>query len=132
MVQDASDVWVVGDLEKHETQIIAELHMLGFFLLLPQLILRTVKVSEALDGVISFSTVHDSHRVLLYCAVTESSNTVSVPSVTVIESLVQVTVAAGPLVEIQVRMNRGLATLRPDSTTPSGIINSLTNVIQKR
>ena len=41
----------------------------------------------------------------MYCAVTESSNTVSVPSVTVVESLVQVTVVAGPPVEIQVRVN---------------------------
>ena len=42
-------------------------------------------------------------RVCVYCAVTGSSNTVSVPSVTVVvESLVQVTVVAGPPVEIQV------------------------------
>ena len=41
----------------------------------------------------------------MYCAVTGSSNTVSVPSVTVTESLVQVTVVAGPPVEIQVRVN---------------------------
>ena len=41
----------------------------------------------------------------MYCAVTGSSNTVSVPSVTVVESLVQVTVVAGPPVEIQVRVN---------------------------
>ena len=33
------------------------------------------------------------------------SNTVSVPSVTVVESLVQVTVVAGPPVEIQVRVS---------------------------
>ena len=39
----------------------------------------------------------------MYCAVTGSFNTVSVnPSVTVTESLVQVTVVAGPPVEIQV------------------------------
>ena len=43
-------------------------------------------------------------RVCVYCAVTGSSNTVSVPSVTVVESLVQVTVVAGPPVEIQVRV----------------------------
>ena len=41
----------------------------------------------------------------VYCAVSLSSNTVSVPSVTVVESLVQVTVVAGPPVEIQVKMN---------------------------
>ena len=40
----------------------------------------------------------------MYCAVSRSSNTVSVPSVTVMESLVQVTVVAGPPVEIQVRV----------------------------
>ena len=44
-------------------------------------------------------------RVCVYCAVTGSSNTVSVPSVTVMESLVQVTVVAGPPVEIQMRVN---------------------------
>ena len=43
-------------------------------------------------------------RVCVYCAVCGSSNTVSVPSVTVVESLVQVTVVAGPPVEIQVRV----------------------------
>ena len=43
----------------------------------------------------------------MYCAVTGSSNTVSVPSVTETESLVQVTVVAGPPVEIQVRVNCG-------------------------
>ena len=41
----------------------------------------------------------------MYCAFSGSSNTVSVPSVTVTESLVQVTVVAGPPVEIQVRVN---------------------------
>ena len=43
-------------------------------------------------------------RVCVYCAVSGSSNTVSAPSVTVMESLVQVTVVAGPPVEIQVRV----------------------------
>ena len=52
-------------------------------------------------------------RVCVYCAVSGSSNTVSVPSVTVVvESLVQVTVVAGPPVEIQVRVNWGLSPLR--------------------
>ena len=54
----------------------------------------------------------------MYCAVTGSFNTVSFPSVTVVESLVQVTVVAGPPVEIQVRVNFGgwdcsIATLIP-------------------
>ena len=45
-------------------------------------------------------------RVWVYCAVTGSSNTVSGPSVTVMESLVQVAVVAGPPVEIQVRVSK--------------------------
>ena len=45
-------------------------------------------------------------RVWVYCAVTGSFNTVSVPSVmTVVESLVQDTVVAGPPVEIQARVS---------------------------
>ena len=51
-------------------------------------------------------------RVWVYCAVTGSSNTVSVPSVTVVESLVQVTVVAGPPVEIQVRMCLSLSSVK--------------------
>ena len=43
-------------------------------------------------------------RVWVYCAVTGSSNSV-IPPETVSESLVQVTVVAGPPVEIQVRVN---------------------------
>ena len=39
----------------------------------------------------------------MYCAVTGSSNTVSVPSVTVTESLVQVTMVAGPPGEGELR-----------------------------
>ena len=42
----------------------------------------------------------------MYCAVTVSFNTVLVPSfMTMVESLVQVTVVAGPPVEIQVRVS---------------------------
>ena len=44
-------------------------------------------------------------RVCVYCAVTGSSNTICVPSVILTESLVQVTVVAGPPVEIKVRVN---------------------------
>ena len=54
-------------------------------------------------------------RVWVYCAVTGSSNTVPVPSVTVVEYLVQVTVVAGPSVEIQVRVNLGLFPFRSES-----------------
>ena len=45
-----------------------------------------------------------SVRVWVYCAVTGSSNTL-IPPETVSESLVQVTVVAGPPVEVQVRVN---------------------------
>ena len=73
---------------------------------------ETTWLVEALDG-LSLATVHVKSsptlpvtvRVWVYCAVTGSSNTVSVPSVTVAESLVQVTVVAGPPVEMQVRVN---------------------------
>ena len=68
-------------------------------------------VAESEDGLL-FSTVQVysppvvTVRVCVYCAVSGSSNTVSVPSVTVVvESLVQVTVVAGPPVEIQVRVS---------------------------
>ena len=70
----------------------------------------TVMVAESEDGLL-FSTVQVysppvvTVRVCVYCAVSGSSNTVSVPSVTVVESLVQVTVVAGPPVEIQVRVS---------------------------
>ena len=71
----------------------------------------TVMVAESDDGLL-FSTVQVysppvvTVRVCVYCAVSGSSNTVSVPSVTVVvESLVQVTVVAGPPVEIQVRVS---------------------------
>ena len=76
-----------------------------------------VMVAESEDGLL-FSTVQVysppvvTVRVCVYCAVSGSSNTVSVPSVTVVvESLVQVTVVAGPPVEIQVRVNWGLSSL---------------------
>ena len=57
-----------------------------------------------LDTVQVYSPPVVTVSVCVYCAVTGSSNTVSVPSVTVVESLVQVTVVAGPPVEIQVRV----------------------------
>ena len=53
-----------------------------------------------LDAVQVYSPAVVTVRVCVYCAVSGSSNTVSVPSVTVVESLVQVTVVAGPPVEI--------------------------------
>ena len=57
-----------------------------------------------LDTVQVYSPPVVTVRVCLYCAVIALFNTVSVPSVTVMESLVQVTVVAGPPVEIQVRV----------------------------
>ena len=59
-----------------------------------------------LDTVQVYSPPVVTVRVWVYCAVTGSSNTVSGPSVTVMESLVQVTVVAGPPVEIQVRVSK--------------------------
>ena len=67
-------------------------------------------LAEAEDGLL-LATVHlytpavVTVRVWVYCAVTGSFNTVWVPWVTVVESLVQVTVVAGPPVEIQVRVS---------------------------
>ena len=63
--------------------------------------LETVQLYVALNVVGSVTV-----RVWVYCAVTRSSNTVSVPSVTVTVSLVQVTVVAGPPVVIQVTVNQ--------------------------
>ena len=51
----------------------------------------------------------------MYCAVSGSSNTVSV---TVVESLVQVTLVAGPPVEIQVRVSRSDSNI----TSPPAIV----------
>ena len=66
-------------------------------------------LAKALDGLL-LATVHVyspanvTVRVWVYSAVTGLFNTVRVPWVTVVESLVQVTVVAGPPVEIQVRV----------------------------
>ena len=67
-------------------------------------------LAEAEDGLL-LATVHlytpavVTVRVWVYCAVTGSFNTVWFPWVKVVESLVQVTVVAGPPVEIQVRVS---------------------------
>ena len=66
-----------------------------------------------LDTVQVYSPPVVTVRLCVYCAVTGSSNTVSVPSVTVMESLVQVTVVAGPPVEIQVRVNWSESNITP-------------------
>ena len=68
-------------------------------------------LAEAEDG-FSLATVHVyipavvTARVWVYCAVTGSFNSVSAPSVSATLSLVQVTVVAGPPVEVQVRVMR--------------------------
>ena len=69
-------------------------------------------VAEAFDGLL-LATVHVytplispvTFRVWRYSAVVGFSKIVSFPSLTVVESLVQVTMVAGPPVEIQVRVN---------------------------
>ena len=85
-------------------------------------------LAESLDGLL-LATVQVylppvvTDRVWLYCAVTGSTKTVSALLVTVTESLVQVTVVAGPPVEIQVRMSRYSSNIKgPDMTiTPSAV-----------
>ena len=73
-------------------------------------ILPRIMVAESIDGLL-FCTVQVysppvvTFRVCVYCAVSGLSNTVSVPSVTIMEFLVQVTVVAGPPVEIQISVN---------------------------
>ena len=69
----------------------------------------TVMLAEAEDGLLLdtvqvYSPPVVTVRVCVYCAVVALLNTVSVPSVTVMVSLVQVTVVAGPPMEIQVRV----------------------------
>ena len=62
----------------------------------------------------------------MYCAVSLSSNTVVIfPSDTVSESLVQVTVVAGPPVEIQVNMDC-FEVVFVNSVMPFGIVMSPT------
>ena len=69
-------------------------------------------VAEAFDGLL-LATVHVylpfispvTFRVWRYSAVIGFTNTVSFPSVTGVVSLVQMTVVAGPPVEILVRVN---------------------------
>ena len=72
--------------------------------ILPRMMLAESEDGLLLDTVQVYSPPVVTVRVCVYCAVTGSSNTVSFPSVTVMESLVQVTVVAGPPVEIQVRV----------------------------
>ena len=89
-----------------------------------------VRAADAVDGLLLatvqvYSPALVTVRVWVYCAITGSSNTVSVPSVTVTESLVQVTVVAGPPVEIQVRVF-------PDNVTPPDMMISPIQEIRQR
>ena len=67
----------------------------------------TVMLAETVDGLL-FDTVHAYTpaefplSLWVYCDSTGSSNTVSVPSVTATESLIQVILVAGPPEEMQV------------------------------
>ena len=79
-----------------------------------------------LDTVQVYTPPVVTFRVCVYCAVSGSSNTVSVPSVTVVESLVQVTVVAGPPVEIQVRVSWS-----ESNNTPPDIVTSPPTSLQK-
>ena len=81
-----------------------------------------------LDTVQMYSPPVVTFRECVYCAVTGSSNTVSVPSVTVVESLVQVTVVAGPPVEIQVRVSWSESNV----TSPPDIVTSPPTSLQKK
>ena len=92
-----------------------------------------VRLAELSDGLL-LDTVHwycpsclpVTGKVWVYCTVIESFSTV-IPPETTSESLVQVTVVAGPPVEVQVRVNRGLSPLRSESTVniiPCGMVTS--------
>ena len=62
----------------------------------------------------------------MYCAVSALLNTV-IPPETISKSLVQVTVVAGPPMEVQVRMNSGQSPLRSEPTLnviPPGMVTS--------
>ena len=67
--------------------------------------------------------------VWVYCAVSVLSSTV-IPPVTSSEYLVQVTVVAGPPVEIQVRVNWGLFPLRSDFTVKCMLFDMITSALE--
>ena len=71
---------------------------------IPSTVISAESEKAVFDTLQMYSPVVVTFRVCVYCAVVALFNTVSVPSVTVVESLVQVTVVAGPPVEIQVRV----------------------------
>ena len=87
--------------------------------ILPRMMLAESEDGLLLDTVQVYSPPVVTVRVCVYCAVSGSFNTVSFTSVTVMESLVQVTVVAGPPVEIQVRVISS-----ESNVTPPGIVMS--------
>ena len=89
---------------------LAQISLRSFLYICTFTIPGTVMLAESEDGLLLdtlqvYSPPVVTFRVCVYCAVVALFNTVSFPSVTVMESLVQVTVVAGPPVEIQVRVN---------------------------
>ena len=87
-------------------------------------------LAETEDGLL-LATIHVycpavvTFRVCVYCAVTGSFNTVWFPWVTVVESLVQVTVVAGPPVEIKVRVSWPGSNVTPPDIEMSPAMYSL-------
>ena len=87
----------------------AQISLCSFLYICTFTIPGTVMLAEPEDGLLLdtlqvYSPPVVTVRVCVYCAVVALFNTVSVPLVTVMVSLVQVTVVAGPPVEIQVRV----------------------------
>ena len=97
-----------------------DMNIMGSYSLPGRVMLAESEDGLLLDTVQVYSPPVVTVRVCVYCAVPGSSNTVSVPSVTVVESLVQVTVVAGPPVEIQVRVSW----LESNVTSPPDIVTS--------
>ena len=93
---------------------------------IPNVMLADADDCLALDTVHLYAPKAVTVRVWVYCAVSGSFNTVSVPWVTVVESLVQVTVVAGPPVEIQVRVPWSGSNVNPPD------IETLPSVLTKR
>ena len=72
----------------------------------------------------------ESLRECVYFPVTGLSNSLSVSSVTVVRSLYQVTVVAGPPVEIHLRVNSGVPAVSSDVSVK--LISSVTATLPER
>ena len=81
--------------------------------LIPNVMLADADDGLALDTVHVYAPKTVTVRVWVYCAVTLLFNTVWVPWMTVVESLVQVTEVAGPPEEIQVRVSWSESNVTP-------------------